>query len=78
MGEEQRRNMFKLRSINHMRSQTPCSPPVTYIQYDMAIHDLDIEIANVSIGLSQDLMVDRLIGNIRVYMNKKGYTAITN
>ena len=70
--------MFNLRSVDKVRSQTPCSPPVTYIQYDMAIHDLDIEIANVSIGLSQDLMVDRLIGNIRIFMTKKCYVRIAN
>ena len=31
MDEDQMRNLFKLRSINQVRSQTPCAPPVTYI-----------------------------------------------
>ena len=44
----------------------------------MVIHDLDIAMANVSIGLSQDLMTDRLIWNKRVYTNKKGYAKIIN
>ena len=70
--------MFNLSLINQVRSQTHCSPTVTYIQDDMDIHDFDRALGNVSIGLAHDLMVDRLIGNIRVYMNKKGYTAITN
>ena len=70
--------MFNLRLINQVRSQTPCAPPVTYIQDDMAIHDFDIVMVNVSIRLAQDIMVDRIIGNIRVSMTKKGYATITN
>ena len=41
MEEEQRSNMFNPRSINKVSSQTPCAPPITYIQDDMAIHDFD-------------------------------------
>ena len=70
--------MFNLRLINQVRSQTPCAPPVTYIQDDMAIYDIDIVTAIVSIRLAQDIMVDRMIGNIRVSMTKKGYATITN
>ena len=44
----------------------------------MAIHDFDIAMVNVSIGLYQYIMVYRLIGNIRVYMNKNRYETITN
>ena len=33
---------------------------------------------NVSIGLAQDIMVDRIIVNITVSMTKKGYATITN
>ena len=33
---------------------------------------------NVSIGLSQGIMLGRLIGNIRVYMTKEGCAKITN
>ena len=44
----------------------------------MAIHEFDRAMANVSIRLYQDLMVDRLIGNIRVSMNKKVYEKITD
>ena len=44
----------------------------------MAIHDFDIAMVNVSIGLSRDIMVYRLIGKIRVPINKKGYTTVTN
>ena len=64
MEEEQRSNLFNLRSINQERSQTPCAPPVTYIKDDIVIHDFDRAMVNVSIELSQYLMVDRLIGNI--------------
>ena len=76
--EEKRSNVFRLRSINQVRIQTPCAPPVTYIQDDMAIHDFDRVMVNISVGLSRDLMVDRIIGNIRVSMTKKVYTTIKN
>ena len=70
--------MFNIRPINKVRSQTPCDPPVTYIQYDTVIHEFNRVMVNVSIGLAQDIMVGRLIGNIRVSMTKKGYATITN
>ena len=44
----------------------------------MEIHDFDREMVNVSIGLSQDFIVEILIGKIRVYMTKKVYATITN
>ena len=44
----------------------------------MDIHDFDRAMVNVSIGLAQDLMVNRLIWNIRVSMNEKGYAIFTN
>ena len=44
----------------------------------MAIHDFDRVKVNVSIGLSKDLVFYRLIGNIRVSINKKGYATITH
>ena len=78
MEEEQRRNTFNLGSINQVRSQTPCDPPVTYIKDGIAIHDFDRAMLNVSIGLAQDLMVHRLIWNIRVSMTKKVYATIIN
>ena len=53
----QRINVINLRVINQVMSQTSCAPPVTYIQDYMAIHDFDIVIVNVSIGLAYDLMV---------------------
>ena len=62
--------MFKVRLINQVRSQTPCAPPVTYIQDEIAIHDFNRDMINVSIGLAEDLTVDRIIGNIRVSISK--------
>ena len=44
----------------------------------MAIHDFDRAMLNVSIGLSQDIIVGRLIGNIKISMVNKGYAIITN
>ena len=44
----------------------------------MSIHDFDREMVNVSIRLAQDLMVDRLVENIIVSMNKNVYATIKN
>ena len=44
----------------------------------MDIHDFDRAMVNISIVLAQDLVVDRLIWNIKFYMTKKGYLTITN
>ena len=76
--KEQISNVFNLSLTNQVRSQTPCDPPVTYIQDDIAIHDFNRSTVNVSIGLAQDLTVDRLIGDIRVFMTKKGYATSKN
>ena len=70
--------MFNFRSINQVRGQTPFAPPVIFIQGDMSIHDFDREMVNVSIRLAQDLMVDRLVENIIVSMNKNVYATIKN
>ena len=35
------------------------------------MHDFDRAMVNVSIGLAQDIIVDRLIGKIRVSMTKR-------
>ena len=61
-----------------MSIKTPYAPPITHIQYDISIHDFNIAMVNVSVGLAHDIIVDRLISNMRVYMTKKGYVIITN
>ena len=58
--------MLYLRLIDQVRSKTPYAPPVTCIQDDMDIHDVDKVMVNVSIGLFYDLTMDSLIGKIRV------------
>ena len=78
MKEEQRINVFNLKLINQVRSQIPCAPYITYIQDDIAIYDFDREMVNLPIGLAQDLIVDRIIGNIRVSRTRKGYATIKN
>ena len=72
MEEDQRRNFLNLRPINKVRSQTLCAPPATYIQDDMTIHDFNRAMVDVLIELAQDLVADRLIGNIRLSMTKRG------
>ena len=52
--------------INIVETRVPCAPPTIQCRYDSGIHEFDIAMENVSIGLSQDLMVDRLIREVRV------------
>ena len=70
--------MFNLRLINQVRIKIPCDPPATYIQDSMVIHDFYRAMVNVSIELDQDLILDRLIVNIRVSMTSKVYAKNTN
>ena len=63
--------MFNLRLINQVKIQITCAPPVTYSQYDMDIHDFNRVMVNVSIVLSQDIIMVRLIGNMRFYVTKR-------
>ena len=78
MKEEEKSNMFNLRLINQVRSHTPYAPPITYIQDDTTIHDFNRAMVNVSIGLAQDIMVEKLIWNIKVSIIKKVYATIKN
>ena len=39
----------------------------------MVIHEFDIAMANVSIGMAQDLMVDRLISKVRAKRTRSGF-----
>ena len=47
MEEEQSSNVFNLRWKNQGRIQTPCAPPVTYIQDYVYIHDFDTVMVNL-------------------------------
>ena len=66
------------RIICQMHGHSPSAPPVTHIQDDLAIHEFDRALADVSLGLAQDLMVDRLISNVRVSSTTQGYATFTN
>ena len=44
----------------------------------MVIHEFDIAMANVSIRLAQDLMVDILINNVSVRRTRSGYATYTD
>ena len=66
------------RYINIVESRVPCAPPTIHCMDDLVIHEFDREMANVSIGLAQDLMVDRLISNIRVKRTRSGFENYTD
>ena len=53
------------------------APPTIQCRYDLLIHEFDIKMANVSIRLAQDLMVDILINNVSVRRTRSGYATYT-
>ena len=65
------------RYINIVESIVPYSPPKIQCRDDLGIHEFDIAMANVSIEMSQDLMVDRLIIKVRVKRTRSGFTTYT-
>ena len=64
--------------INIVDIRVPCAPPTIQCRDDPGINELDIAMANVSIGLAQDLMVDRLIRNVRVKRTRGGFESHTD
>ena len=66
------------RIICETKGYFPTAAPVTYIQDDIVLHEYDCAMVNVSLGLVQDLMVDRLIANVKVQKTRMGYATLTN
>ena len=66
------------RYINTVESRVPCTPPTIQFRDDSVIHDFDRSMENVSIGLSQDLMVDRLISKVRFKRTISRYATYTD
>ena len=52
MEEEYRKSSNFHRCINIVDSIVPCPPPTIQCRYYMVIHEFDIPMANVSIGLA--------------------------
>ncbi len=71
-------NSLATRHVALVQGYAPTATPISYTQDDIAIHDFDRAMVNVSLGLAQDLMVDRLISNVRVSRTRLGYATITN
>ena len=65
------------RNICQVQYQTPSSAPVTIFEDDAEIHKFDRAIANVSLGLNQDTLAERIIANINVKRTRDGYSTIT-
>ena len=61
------------RYINIVKIKILGAPPTNQCRYDLRVNNFDIEMENVSIGISQDLMVDILVRNIRVRRTQTRY-----
>ena len=64
--------------IDEVQGHHPAATLRVLTMDDMALHEFDRAIVNVSLGLAQDLMVDRLISNIKKKRTRLGYATITN
>ena len=78
MEEEYRTSSNFHRYINIVESRVTCTPPAIQCRYDLGIHEFDIEMENVSIGLAQDLMMDRFISKVRVKRKRSGLETYTD
>ena len=65
------------RYINIVEIRVPFAPPTIQCRDDLVTHEFDIKMANVYIGLDQDLMVDRLISKVRVKRTRSGFATHT-
>ena len=64
--------------INIAESRIPIASPNIQCRYELGTHDFDREMPNFSIGISQDLMVDRSIRNVRVRIIRSKYYNYTD
>ena len=78
MEEEYRTSSNVHRYINIVDSRIPSAPPTTQCRNDLEINEFDIAMENFSIGIAQDLMVDRIIKNVMVSRTRSRYTTYTD
>ena len=65
--------------INIVESIVPCAaPPTIQCKDDSGIHEFDRAMVNFSIGLAQELMVDRLISKVRIKITRGGFANYTD
>ena len=52
--------------------------PMILVQDDVAFHYFDRALAQVTLGITQDTMGQRLLANVKVKLPRRGYATITN
>ena len=77
MGEEYRTSSNFYPHTNIFDSRIPCSLPSIQCRDDLGKHGFDIAIENVFIGISQELMMVRLISDFWVRITRIGYFTYT-
>ena len=77
MEEDYRTSSNFHRRINIVERIIPSSPLTIQCRYDLVVCEFDITMENISIGLSQGLMMYRLIRNVRVSRTRIGYSMYT-
>ena len=66
------------RYVNIVESRVRCAPPIIHCRYDLGIHEFNRAMANVSIGLAHDFMVDIFISKFRVKRTRSGFSTYTD
>ena len=66
------------RYINIVEIIIPSANPAIQCIYDLRIHDSDRPMSKIFIGIAHEFMVNRLIINVRVSINRSGYATYTD
>ena len=77
MEKEYRTSLNLHQCINIVDRRVPCVPPTIQCRYDSGIHEFDRAMTNFSIGLSQELMLYRLINKVRVNRTRSAFSTYT-
>ena len=76
--EEEYRTRSKFHCyINIVDRIIPGTPLTIHCIHDSVIHEFDRAMPNVFVGPAQDLMVERLISNVRARITRSGYATYT-
>ena len=77
MEKEYRTSSIFYQYINIFESIVACAPTTIQCRYDLVIHGFDRAMTIVSIGMSQDLMVEMLISKFGVLRTISGFATYT-
>ena len=78
MDEEYRTSLNFHQYIDIVENRAPCAPLTIQCRDDSLINEFDRAMSNISIGLAQELMMERLIRKVRVKRKRSGFANCTD